>query len=60
MPAVACEQVAYLHGFSFFISRDDISPVMVKSLSIAEHAIDKLRSKFGKGAVVKGLTLDED
>jgi len=26
----------------------------------AEHAIDRLRSKFGRDAVVKGLALDED
>jgi hypothetical protein len=32
MSALACKQIAYLHGFSFFISSEDISPLMVKSL----------------------------
>jgi hypothetical protein len=25
----------------------------------AEHAVDRLRSKFGRNAVMKGLALDE-
>ncbi|MDO8876377.1 MAG: DNA polymerase IV [Pseudolabrys sp.] len=39
---------------------DDLSDLIDRRGAQAEHAIDKLRSKFGKGAVVKGLALDED
>jgi DNA polymerase-4 len=39
---------------------DDLSDLIDRRGAQAEHAIDKLRSKFGKGAVVKGLALDEE
>ncbi len=39
---------------------DDLSDLIDGRGAKAEHAIDKLRSKFGKGAVVKGLALDEE
>ena len=39
---------------------DDLSDLIDRRGAQAEHAIDKLRSKFGKDAVVKGLALDED
>jgi DNA polymerase-4 len=39
---------------------DDMSDLIDRRGAQAEHAIDRLRSKFGKGAVVKGLALDED
>ncbi len=39
---------------------DDLSDLIDRRGAQAEHAVDKLRSKFGKDAVVKGLALDED
>lgn len=39
---------------------DDLSDLIDRRGALAEHAVDKLRSKFGKGAVVKGLALDEE
>lgn len=39
---------------------DDLSDLIDRRGAQAEHAIDKLRSKFGKDAVVKGLALDEE
>ena len=39
---------------------DDLSDLIDRRGAQAEHAIDKLRSRFGKDAVVKGLALDED
>jgi DNA polymerase-4 len=39
---------------------DDLSDLIDRRAAGAELAIDKLREKFGKDAVVKGLTLDED
>ncbi|MDP2411830.1 MAG: DNA polymerase IV [Pseudolabrys sp.] len=38
----------------------DLSDLLDRRAAEAEHAVDRLRSKFGKDAVVKGLTLDED
>ncbi len=38
----------------------DLSDLLDRRAAEAEHAVDRLRSKFGKGAVVKGLTLDDD
>jgi DNA polymerase-4 len=39
---------------------DDLADLLDRREAQAEHAIDKLRSKFGKAAVVKGLALDEE
>jgi DNA polymerase-4 len=39
---------------------DDLSDLIDRRGAQAEHAVDKLRSKFGKDAVVKGLALDND
>ena len=41
-------------------SGDDLADLLYRREAQAEHAVDKLRSKFGKGAVVKGLALDEE
>jgi DNA polymerase-4 len=41
-------------------SGDDLADLLNRREAQAEHAIDKLRSKFGKAAVVKGLALDEE
>ena len=38
----------------------DFADLLDRRAAEAEHAVDKLRSKFGKDAVVKGLTLDDD
>jgi DNA polymerase-4 len=39
---------------------DDFADLIDRRAAEAEHAVDKLREKFGKDAVVKGLALDED
>ena len=39
---------------------DDFADLIDRRSAEAEHAMDHLRSKFGRNAVVKGLTLDED
>jgi DNA polymerase-4 len=39
---------------------DDLSDLIDRRGAQAEHAVDRLRSKFGKDAVVKGLALDEE
>ncbi|MSO67716.1 MAG: DNA polymerase IV [Pseudolabrys sp.] len=39
---------------------DDMSDLIDRRAAEAEHAVDKLREKFGKDAVVKGLALDDD
>jgi DNA polymerase-4 len=41
-------------------SGDDLADLLNRREAQAEHAVDKLRSKFGKAAVVKGLALDEE
>jgi DNA polymerase-4 len=38
----------------------DFADLLDRRAAIAEHAVDKLREKFGRGAVVKGLALDDD
>jgi DNA polymerase-4 len=38
----------------------DLDDLIDGRAASAEHAIDKLRAKFGKAAVVRGLALDED
>jgi len=39
---------------------DDLSDLIDRRAAGAELAVDKLRAKFGKDAVVKGITLEED
>jgi DNA polymerase-4 len=39
---------------------DDLSDLIDRRAAGAEHAVDKLREKFGKDAVVRGLALDDD
>ncbi len=39
---------------------DDFADLIDRRAAEAEHAVDRLRSKFGRNAVVKGLALDED
>jgi DNA polymerase-4 len=39
---------------------DDLADLIGARAAKAEHAVDKLRAKFGKDAVVKGLALDDD
>ncbi len=39
---------------------DDLSDLIDRRAAGAELAVDKLRAKFGKDVVVKGLALDED
>jgi DNA polymerase-4 len=38
----------------------DISDLIDRRAAEAEHAIDRVRAKFGRGAVVKGLAIDDD
>jgi DNA polymerase-4 len=39
---------------------DDLADLLGRREAQAEHAMDKLREKFGRDAVVKGLALDDD
>jgi DNA polymerase IV len=39
---------------------DDLVDLRARRTADAEHAIDRLREKFGDDAVVKGLTLDDE
>ena len=39
---------------------DDLSDLIDRRAAEAEHAVDRLRAKFGRDAVVKGLALDDD
>jgi len=39
---------------------DDLSDLIDRRAAEAEHAVDRLRAKFGRVAVVKGLTLDDE
>jgi DNA polymerase-4 len=39
---------------------DDLADLIDARAAKAEHAVDRLRSKFGRDAVVKGLALEED
>ncbi len=39
---------------------DDLADLIDRRAAEAEHAVDQLRAKFGKGAVVKGLALEDD
>jgi DNA polymerase IV len=40
--------------------RADFADLIDRRLADAEQAIDRLRKKFGEGAIVKGLALDEE
>ena len=39
---------------------DDFADLIDRRGAQAEHAVDRLREKFGRGAVVKGLALEDD
>ena len=39
---------------------DDLADLIDRRAAEAEHAVDRLRSKFGRNAVVRGLALDDD
>jgi DNA polymerase-4 len=39
---------------------DDLADLIDRRTAEAEHAVDRLRAKFGHDAVVKGLALDDD
>ncbi|MGA8920395.1 MAG: DNA polymerase IV, partial [Pseudolabrys sp.] len=39
---------------------DDFADLIDRRAAEAEHAVDRLRSKFGRDAVVKGLAFDDD
>ncbi len=39
---------------------DDLADLIDRRSAEAEHAVDRLRAKFGRDAVVKGLALDDD
>jgi DNA polymerase IV len=39
---------------------DDLADLIDRRAAEAEHAVDRLRAKFGRGAVVKGIALEED
>lgn len=49
-------------GVSHLVESDgeDLSDLLDRRGALAEHAVDKLREKFGKGAVVKGLAIEEE
>ncbi len=49
-------------GVSQLVESDgeDMSDLLDRRGALAEHAIDKLREKFGKAAVVKGLAIEEE
>jgi DNA polymerase-4 len=38
----------------------DFADLIDRRAAVAEHAVDRLREKFGRGAVVKGLALEDD
>ena len=42
------------------IEGDDPADLLDRRAAEAEHAVDRLRSKFGRDVVVKGLTLDDE
>jgi DNA polymerase-4 len=41
-------------------SGEDLSDLLNRRGALAEHAVDKLREKFGRTAVVKGLAIEEE
>ena len=42
------------------VSGEELSDLLNRREAQAEHAIDRLREKFGKAAVVKGLAIEEE
>jgi DNA polymerase-4 len=38
----------------------DFADLLNRRAAVAEHAVDRLREKFGRDAVVKGITLEKD
>jgi DNA polymerase-4 len=42
------------------IEGDELADLLDRRAAEAEHAVDRLRSKFGRDAVVKGLALEND
>jgi DNA polymerase IV len=40
-------------------SGDDLADLLDRRIAEAEHAVDRLRARFGRDAVVRGLALDE-
>ena len=41
-------------------SGSDLADLLDRRAAEAEHAVDRLRAKFGRGAVVRGLALEDD
>jgi DNA polymerase-4 len=39
---------------------DELADLLDRRTAQAEHAVDRLRSKFGRGAVVKGLAIEDE
>lgn len=39
---------------------DDLADLLDRRTAQAEHAVDRLRAKFGRGAVIRGLALEDD
>lgn len=39
---------------------DDLADLLDRRTAQAEHAVDRLRARFGRGAVIRGLTLEDD
>ncbi len=39
---------------------DDLADLLDRRAAQAEHAVDRLREKFGRDAVVKGLALEDE
>jgi DNA polymerase-4 len=42
------------------VEGDEFADLIDRRAAEAEHAVDRLRSKFGRDAVIKGLALDEE
>ena len=42
------------------VEGDEFADLIDRRAAEAEHAVDRLRSKFGRDVVVKGLALDEE
>ena len=42
------------------VEGDEFADLIDRRAAEAEHAVDRLRSKFGRSVVVKGLALDEE
>jgi DNA polymerase-4 len=42
------------------VEGDEFADLLDRRAAEAEHAVDRLRSKFGRDAVIKGLALDEE